>query len=67
MDDVINIFYSALNSFFTSSVPLYYPSVSNNPPWFSKELTHLRNKKSFIDFIENSKILVLNLFFLVSS
>jgi len=41
IDDAINIFYSAVNS-------ICNPSVSNKPPWFSKELTHLRNNKSEI-------------------
>jgi len=31
-------FYSTLNSLFHSCALLYYPSVSNKPPWFSKEL-----------------------------
>jgi len=40
--DAINMFYYEFKSFFDSSVPMYYPSISN-PPWFYKELTHLRN------------------------
>lgn len=45
MADAINMFYTAIKSFFDSCVPMYYPSISK-PPWFNKELTHLRNVKS---------------------
>jgi len=44
MADAINMFYTAIKSFFDSCVPMYYPSISK-PPWFNKELTHLRNVK----------------------
>jgi len=39
------MFYTAMKSFFDSCVPMYYPSISK-PPWFNKELTHLRYVKS---------------------
>jgi len=45
MTDAINMFYTAIKSFFDSCAPMYYPSISK-PPWFNKELTHLRNVKS---------------------
>jgi len=33
MDDAITIFYSTVNSFFNSCIPLYHPSVSNKLHW----------------------------------
>jgi len=45
MDDATNIFNSTVNSFFNSYYTIH-PSDSNTAHWFSKELTHLRNKES---------------------
>jgi len=39
------MFYTAIKSFFDSCVTCTNPSISK-PPWFNKELTHLRNVKS---------------------
>jgi len=45
MADAINMFYTAIKSFFDSCIPMFYPPISKTP-WFNKELTLLRNVKS---------------------
>jgi len=59
MHDGVNIFYTTVSSFLNSFVPLYYPSVSDKPHWFRKELTHPSNKKFRLG---NTKTPVLNVY-----
>ena len=42
----IKLFYNRLNACFDACIPSAYPTRSNKPPWFSKELSHLKNLKS---------------------
>jgi len=40
------LFYSALNSFFSECVPDSLPPKLDMPPWFTNELQRLRNLKT---------------------
>jgi hypothetical protein len=42
----IKVFYSTINSFFDICVPRFYPTASSKPPWFTKELSRLKNLKN---------------------
>jgi len=46
INDAVNIFYNILNEVFDTCVPTYYPKISNQPPWFNKELARLKIVKS---------------------
>jgi len=46
INEAVNIFYNVLNEVFDTCVHTYYPKISNQPPWFNKELARLKNVKS---------------------
>lgn len=46
MDTAIQYFYNVLDSFFKVCIPLVKSVRSNRPPWFTRELSILRNIKS---------------------